>query len=230
MPKPADCRPLRGSKAPLHPAVQPLRGICSSNWEAVDAAVLLLILPHQLLQQRSAAGTACPLPRTRRAARLAPQVYGLLQRHVERDAFLKQLELAKVARGAAGAGAVAHGSEVLRETWWEAPAGEGGAADAGDPAAADAGFTEASLHLPAHLCDGGYLGAAGCCSVPPRMPPSIDGIHGDMESSRQGASDCGCRVGCKYATRSSPFELHMLMMACLLAVCRHRRLSTQAHG
>ena len=71
------------------------------------------------------------------------QVYGLLQRHVERDAFLKQLELAKVAQGSASAPAVEHGSEVLRETWWEPPAGEGGAAMAGDPAVADAGFTEA---------------------------------------------------------------------------------------
>lgn len=73
---------------------------------------------------------------------LALQVYGLLQRHVERGAFLKQLELAKVAQGSASAGAIVHGSEVLRETWWEPPAGEGCATDAADPAVVDAGFTE----------------------------------------------------------------------------------------
>ena len=70
-----------------------------------------------------------------RCAKRAAQVYGLLQRHVERDTFLKQLELAKVAQGSASMVAVEHGSEVLRETWWEPPAGEG-ATDAEDPAAA----------------------------------------------------------------------------------------------
>lgn len=52
------------------------------------------------------------------SAKRATQVYGLLQRHVERDTFLKQLELAKVAQGSASVVAVEHGSEVLRETWW----------------------------------------------------------------------------------------------------------------
>ena len=73
-------------------------------------------------------------------------MYGLLQRHVEQDTFLKQLELAKVAQGSASVVAVEHGSEVLRETWWEAPAGEGGA-EAGDPAVAVAGFTEVRVHV-----------------------------------------------------------------------------------
>ncbi|KAK9830611.1 hypothetical protein WJX81_005051 [Elliptochloris bilobata] len=70
------------------------------------------------------------------------QVYSLLQRHVERDAFVKQLELAKVVQNTGGASAGEHGCEVLREAWWEPPAGEGGPSHAGDPAVADAGFTE----------------------------------------------------------------------------------------
>ena len=66
---------------------------------------------------------------------------------MERDTFLKQLELAKVAQGSASVVAVEHGSEVLRETWWEPPAGEGAAFAAEDPAVADAGFTEVRLHV-----------------------------------------------------------------------------------
>ena len=82
-------------------------------------------------------------------------MYGLLQRHVERDTFLKQLELAKVAQGSGIVVAVEHGSEVLRETWWEPPASEGGAAAAEDPAVADAGFTEVRGHVYASPCDQG---------------------------------------------------------------------------
>ena len=71
---------------------------------------------------------------------------------MERDTFLKQLELAKVAQDSGSVVVVEHGSEVLRETWWEPPAGEG-AAEAGDPAVADAGFTEVRMHVSASLCD-----------------------------------------------------------------------------
>jgi hypothetical protein len=75
----------------------------------------------------------------------ALQVYGLLQQHVERDAFLAQLAAAKAAQGAGvdGVAAGEHGNEVLREAWWQPPAGEAAPCDGSDAAAAAEGFTEA---------------------------------------------------------------------------------------
>lgn len=74
-----------------------------------------------------------------------PQVYGLLQKHVERGAFLKQLEAAKAAQSASASGVSAgeHGTEVLREAWWQSPDDEGASLSSEDPAAAAEGFTEA---------------------------------------------------------------------------------------
>lgn len=74
-----------------------------------------------------------------------PQVYGLLQKHVERGAFLKQLEAARAAQSASASGVSAgeHGTEVLREAWWQSPDGEGASLTSEDSAAAAEGFTEA---------------------------------------------------------------------------------------